>query len=78
MHTLKIKVKDSVYDKVQYFLENLPKDDVEVVSDDIVSDSSESIATTGYGKAFIKKWSGIISEDSVDFSRIDYLSEKYK
>ena len=33
MHTLKIEVKDSAFDKVKYLLSNLPADDVKVVSD---------------------------------------------
>ena len=33
MHTLKLKIEDSVFDKVIYFLKNLPKDEVEIVED---------------------------------------------
>ncbi|MDY0402792.1 hypothetical protein [Sulfurovum sp.] len=31
MHTLKLNIKDSVFDKVIYFLNNLPNDDVQIV-----------------------------------------------
>jgi len=33
LHTLKLKIEDSVFDKVIYFLKNLPKDEVEIVED---------------------------------------------
>ncbi len=32
MHTLTIKVNDRVFDKVVYFLNNLPKHDIEIIS----------------------------------------------
>lgn len=38
MHTITINIKDNVLDKVIYFLQNLPKQDVEIVSDTIVKD----------------------------------------
>ncbi len=37
MHTLKLKIEDSVFDKVIYFLQNLPKHEVEII-DNIVDD----------------------------------------
>ena len=33
MHTLKLKIEDSVFDKVIYFLQNLPKHEVEIIDD---------------------------------------------
>lgn len=33
MRTLKINIQDSVFDKIIYFLRNLPKDEVEIVED---------------------------------------------
>jgi len=32
MHTLTIKVHDRVLDKIVYFLNNLPKQDIEIIS----------------------------------------------
>ena len=40
MHTITINIKDSVLDKVVYFLQNLPKQDVEIISDTIVKDEN--------------------------------------
>jgi len=37
MHTLKLKVQDSVFDKIMYFLQNLPKNEVEVIEEKTVS-----------------------------------------
>ena len=37
MHTLKLKIEDSVFEKVIYFLQNLPKHEVEII-DDIADD----------------------------------------
>ena len=33
MHTIKLNIQDSVFDKVIYFLQNLPKNEVEIVED---------------------------------------------
>jgi hypothetical protein len=38
MHTLKLNIEDSVFDKVIYFLQNLPKDEVKIVESKIVKD----------------------------------------
>lgn len=31
MHTIKLKVQDSVLDKIMYFLQKLPKNEVEII-----------------------------------------------
>ena len=33
MHTIKLTIKDSVFDKIIYFLNNLPKDEVKIIED---------------------------------------------
>ena len=33
MHTITLKVQDHVLDKIVYFLHNLPKKDVQIISD---------------------------------------------
>jgi hypothetical protein len=44
MHTLRLKVQDSVFDKIMYFLQNLPKNEVEVIEEKAVSkDKSDFI-----------------------------------
>ena len=40
MHTIKLQVHDSVFDKVIYFLQNLPSNEVEIVEDTVVEDWS--------------------------------------
>jgi hypothetical protein len=40
MHTVKLHIEDKVFDKVIYFLRNLPKNEVEIVEDIIVEDWS--------------------------------------
>ena len=40
MHTVKLHIEDRVFDKVIYFLKNLPKNEVEIVEDIIVEDWS--------------------------------------
>lgn len=37
MHTLRLKVQDNVFDKIMYFLQNLPKNEVEVIEEKAVS-----------------------------------------
>lgn len=36
MHTLRLKVHDNVFDKIMYFLQNLPKNEVEVIEEKVV------------------------------------------
>ena len=33
MHTISLRINDEVIDKVRYFLENLPKNEVEIVEE---------------------------------------------
>jgi hypothetical protein len=41
MHSIRIEIEDSVFDKVIYFLQNLPKNEVKIV-EDIESKSNQS------------------------------------
>ena len=38
MHTVKLNIQDSVFDKVIYFLNNLPSNEVEIVEEKTISD----------------------------------------
>ena len=40
MHTVVLNIEDSVFDKVIYFLKNLPSNEVSIVEDNIVEDWS--------------------------------------
>jgi hypothetical protein len=40
MHTIKLNIQDSVFDKVIYFLNNLPSNEVEIVEDTLIDDWS--------------------------------------
>ncbi len=42
MHTLTIRIEDRVIDKVVYFLKNLPRQDVEIMSDEVMRNHKES------------------------------------
>ena len=33
MHSIRLEIEDSVFDKVIYFLQNLPKDEVKIVEE---------------------------------------------
>ena len=51
MHSIKLEINDSVFDKVLYFLQNLPKDEVRIVenSDDLVlADKKSELNTKAY------------------------------
>lgn len=56
MHSIKLRINDRVIDKVLYFLESLPKDEVEIVEDSLVPSpqksamllSAVSLQTSGY------------------------------
>ena len=37
MHSIRLRINDRVIDKVLYFLENLPKDEVEIIKEPPIS-----------------------------------------
>lgn len=37
MHTLKLNIQDSVFEKVIYFLQNLPRNEVEIIEEKATS-----------------------------------------
>ena len=40
MHTIKLNIQDNVFDKVIYFLNNLPSNEVEIAEDTFIDDWS--------------------------------------
>lgn len=53
MHTLKLEITDSVFDKVMFFLNNLPKNDVKLTVESTTQSKPKklnaiSIKTKGY------------------------------
>jgi hypothetical protein len=53
MHTLKLEVNDTIFDKVMFFLNNLPKNDVKLTVENSTTSrpkklNSISIKTKGY------------------------------
>jgi len=53
MHTLKLEINDSIFDKVMFFLNNLPKNDVRLTVESSTTSkpkklNSISIKTKGY------------------------------
>jgi len=38
MHTVKLNIQDSVFDKVIYFLNNLPSNEVEIIEQETIAD----------------------------------------
>jgi len=38
MYTIKLNVQDNVFDKIIYFLQNLPKDEVEIVENSLIKE----------------------------------------
>ena len=38
MHSIKLNIEDSVFDKVIYFLNNLPKSEVKIVESKVIKD----------------------------------------
>lgn len=41
MHTLKLKVHDNVFDKIMYFLQNIPKNEVEVIEEKVLPNEQQ-------------------------------------
>ena len=53
MHTLKLEINDTIFDKVMFFLNNLPKNDVKLTVESSTASRSKklnsiSIKTKGY------------------------------
>ena len=38
MHTIKLNIQDNVFDKVIYFLNNLPSNEVEIIEEKTIAD----------------------------------------
>ncbi len=70
MHTLKLSIKDSVFDKIIYFLNNLPKDEVRIIEDiqsnlnKIPEDLHDTKAFSNHSANLIDDWKES-SEDEV-------------
>ena len=67
MHTLTLKISDSVLDKITYFLKNLPEKDVKIISDVPSKESKkdDEIQTfSNHSANTIKEWKDK-SEDEV-------------
>ena len=43
MYSVRLRVSDRVADKVRWFLGNLPSDEVEIIEDDILVDTTRQI-----------------------------------
>ena len=41
MHTIKLHIEDKVFDKIMYFLKNLPKNEVRIVENIVIYDFSD-------------------------------------
>lgn len=69
MHTLKLNVEDSVFDKVLYLLKSLPDGDVEILLDES-TETKRGTAKSGidFSKFQIKSFTKI--EDSVEWQRL--------
>jgi hypothetical protein len=70
MQTIKLQIADSVFEKVFYFLDNLPKDEVKIIENSAVDDLS-------FLEVEIEKGlnSGISSKSSEEI--IKNLKQKY-
>lgn len=67
MHTIKLNIQDNVFDKVIYFLQNLPKNEVEIVEEQVVlSDtfSNDIELFTDHSANLVEEWKDS-SEDAV-------------
>ena len=62
MHTIKLNIQDSVFDKVIYFLKNLPKNEVMIVDEEVINEVLESYKKDDNIKAFSNHTANLISE----------------
>jgi len=70
MHSVKLNIKDSIFDKVIYFLNNLPKNEVVIVENKIINqpvlnqDDSEVKSFSNHTANIIEEWKDT-TEDEV-------------
>lgn len=78
MHALKLNIEDSVFDKVIYFLQNLPKNEVRIVEDKMIADNERDGLDWDYwseeelknfGKYTIALSSNDFGDDNEDYSK---------
>ncbi len=66
MHSIRLDIEDSAFDKIIYFLKNLPKNDVRIIEDTKeIDDVSESDikAYAGHSANLIQEWKDIDEDD---------------
>ena len=71
MHTVKLHIEDKVFDKVIYFLQNLPKNEVSIVEEntndssiqDINNDNLETKAFSNHSANLIEEWKDFSEDD---------------
>ena len=66
MHSIRLDIQDNVFDKVIYFLSNLPKNEVKIVEDKILKDSSfdEDIQSlSNHSANLIEEWKDTQEDD---------------
>jgi hypothetical protein len=61
MHSIRLEIDDSVFEKVIYFLKNLPKDEVKIV-EEIKNKNSKSSETESGIRAFSNHSANLIED----------------
>jgi len=67
MQTIRIRVKDSIYDKVLWLLSKFSKDEIEIIQENANYDET---------KAYLERELSEVKEDQVDFVSIDELDKE--
>ena len=71
MHSIKLNIEDSVFDKVIYFLKNLPSNEVCIVEDKIINEnvnyineeSSDTLAFSNHSANLIEDWKNSLEDE---------------
>lgn len=71
MHTIKLHIEDRVFEKVIYFLQNLPKNEVYIENEsinessiqDINNDKIETKAFSNHSASLIEEWKDSSEDD---------------
>jgi len=74
MHTITLNVKDNVFDKIIYFLKNLPKDEVEIIEDKVVKENEDidywsEEELKNFGKYSVGLSSNDFDDEDEDYSK---------
>ena len=72
MHSMQLNIEDSIFEKVLYFLQNLPQNEVTIVEDRVIQNSklldnqSELKAFSNHSANLIEEWQDSSEDENME------------